>query len=74
MLLQRLDQALDPAGFEPVARGHADHQLFQVADVAMHVPPTLRNFDDGITDDLTGAVVRDIAAAIHPVDSDSATL
>ena len=54
----------DAPGGDAKIRGGADHHFFELIDVPAHVAAMLREIEDGIADDLAGAVVGDVAAAI----------
>ena len=47
----------------PNAAAVADQHLFEIAHVAVHIAPVGVQVDDGVADELAGAVVRDVAAA-----------
>src|SRR5215213_4732471 len=59
----RATEALNAAGFDAVLRAHADHHLFEIANVTVDVAPIGIEIDDWIANELTGTVIRHIAAA-----------
>ena len=54
----------------PKSRGGADHDLFEIAHVFVHVASIGPEIQDGIADDLPGAVIGDVAAAARLVHLD----
>ena len=52
-----------------IGRG-ANHHFFELLDVPAHVAAMLREIQDGIADDLAGAVIGDVAAAIARMEGD----
>src|SRR5205814_10489351 len=56
-------QAVDPPGGDPVVAADANHRLFQVAHVAVHVAPIGIQIEDRVTDDLSRPVIGDVSAA-----------
>ena len=53
----------DAIGGDPVGRAQPDHHRFEIAHVAMDVLPVRLEIEDGIGDQLSGAVIGDVAAA-----------
>ena len=58
----------DAPAFNSVIRDRANQHFFEVAHVAMNVTAIRFEIDDGITDELTGAVIGDVSAAPGFVD------
>ena len=56
-------ETADAPGLYPKIGRDADEHLLQIANVAVNVAPVGLQVDDGIADDLPGAVVGDVAAA-----------
>jgi hypothetical protein len=61
-------EALDATALDSVIRNRANQYFFEVAHVAMNIAAIGFEIDYWITDELTGAVVSDIAAAPGLVD------
>ena len=55
-------EALNPFGRDAKRSGHPDQNLFEIADVLVHVAPVRAEIEDGIADELTGTVVGDVSA------------
>src|SRR6185295_3647515 len=51
------------ARVQAVAGDGPDHHVFEIADVAMNVAAVGSQIQDRVSDDLTGPVIRDVAAA-----------
>ena len=64
----------NPACFPAERRGGADHHLFQVAHVPVHVGAVRAKVEDRVGDQLAGAVVGDVAAAPGLVERDAELL
>ena len=52
-------------------RGGANHDFLELAHVPAHVAADLAELQDGIADDLAGAVIGDVAAAIGMMELDA---
>ncbi len=65
------DEAVDDAGLHVVLAGDEDHRLGERAHVAPHVAAIGPQIEDGVADELPGAVVGHVAAApgLHPGDA-----
>ena len=63
---------LDPLRPDAVARGDADHQLLDRPDVLADVLAVGLQVQDRVPDDLSGAVVGDVAAAVRLEELESA--
>jgi hypothetical protein len=69
--------ALDPAGKDSVAGAEADQGFFHAADVVDWAEAAsvgigqAAQVEDGVADELAGAVVGDVAAAVDLVDADA---
>src|SRR6266566_2761928 len=59
-------------GFDAELGGSADHRFFEHAHVPDHVPANLGKVQDRVADDLSRAVIGDVAAAIRSMELDSA--
>ena len=64
------DSPVMRAPSRPKSRGGADHDLFEIAHVLVHVAAIRPQVQDGIADDLPGAVIGDVAAAARLVHLD----
>src|SRR5215210_5898691 len=64
-------QAGDAARFYAVVRADANHHLFDIAHVAVHVAAVRLQVEDRVADDLSWAVIGDVAASSGLVYADA---
>ena len=57
------DSPFDAARRHAEIRADANHQLLEIPHVGVHIAPIRLEIDYGIADELTGAVIGDVAAA-----------
>ena len=55
----------DTKGRDAEVRGSTNHGFFERADVPVHVAADAIEIEDGVTDDLAGPMIGDIAAAVR---------
>ena len=67
----RAGQTLDASGLDLVVARHADHGVFQIANVAVHVAAVGFQTDDRVSNNLARAVIRHITAAAGFVQLDA---
>ena len=65
-------QPLNPSCVHAELAGRANQHLFEIAHITMHIAAIGTKVDDRVSHELTGSVVRDVAAATRLVDFDSA--
>ena len=73
----RSEQGLDQSHWEHAEQDELTsiqlpHGLFDIAHIPMHIAAIGPQIENGITDELPGAVIRDVAAAARFMNSDAA--
>src|SRR5690349_22044272 len=65
-------QSVDARRLDAVVCRGSNQDFLEIANVAVHVLPVWLQIEDGIADDLSGTVIRDVAAAARLVNLDAA--